>query len=532
MLKQALKTIERDAVDAGLGSADVGIADGGNQARAYAEAVAVYLSFAISRTADFGNSLCNWSPTNQKVMHLFGKQAIPMVWDFCEANVLEKVVGGFAPSAAYIASCVEKLPTSIGGHATQADAQTQKITSGKIISTDPPYYDNVPYSNLSDFFYVWLRRSVSGIYPELFRTMVVPRKDELVATATRHGGKVNAQQFFLNGMTIAMKNIADQAHPAVPITIYYAFKQSETIIKEGTSSPGWETFLNAVIASGFSITGTWPLRSEQQYRMMGMGMNALASCIVLVCRQRSVNASVISRRAFLSELNKILPEALDEMTKGAGDDLSPVAPVDLSQAIIGSGMAVFSKYAAVLEADGTTMSVRTALQLINRFLAEDDFDHDTQFCLHWFEQNGWKEGLFGNADTLARAKGTSVDRVRDAGVVESGGGIIRLRKWSEYSSDWTPQSEAVLPVWETLHQFIRALKSEGESGAGRLLAAVTGKSEAVRQLAYRLNTLCERQGWSEDARAYNELITSWTGIELAAASAPKFSVSQGTLFES
>jgi putative DNA methylase len=238
----------------------------------------------------------------------------------------------------------------------------------------------------------------------------------------------------------------------------------------------------------------------------------------------------VSRREFLRELNAVLPEALDEMTKGSGDNRSPIAPVDLSQAIIGPGMAVFSKYSAVLEANGSPMSVHNALQLINRFLAEDDFDHDTQFCLHWFEQNGWKENRFGDADTLARAKGTSVDRVRDAGVVQSGGGIVRLRKWSEYSSDWTPQNEARLPVWETLHQIIRALKNEGESGAGRLLAAVSGKSEAVRQLAYRLHTLCERQGWSEDARAYNEVITSWTGIETAASAVPS-EKKQGSLFE-
>jgi putative DNA methylase len=235
------------------------------------------------------------------------------------------------------------------------------------------------------------------------------------------------------------------------------------------------------------------------------------------------------RREFLRELNAVLPEALDEMTKGSGDDRSPVAPVDLSQAIIGPGMAVFSKYAAVLEADGTAMGVQTALQLINRFLAEDDFDPDTQFCLHWFEQHGWGEGRYGDAETLSRAKGTSVDGVRDAGVIESGGGIVRLRKWSEYPSDWNPQSEALLPVWETLHQFIRALKTEGESGAGRILAVVSSKSEAIRQLAYRLHTLCERQGWSEDARAYNELITSWTGIETVAGTVPT-EKTQGSLF--
>ena len=220
-------------------------------------------------------------------------------------------------------------------------------------------------------------------------------------------------------------------------------------------------------------------------------------------------------------LLSVLPEALDEMTKGSGDERSPVAPVDLSQAIIGPGMAVFSKYAAVLEADGSPMSVRTALQLINRFLAEDDFDADTQFCLHWFEQHGWNEGVFGSADTLARGKGTSVDGIKEAGVIQSGGGKVRLLKWAEYPTDWDPRTDIRMPVWEALHHLIRALKQGGESASGALLAALGGKAEAVRQLAYRLYTLCERLGQAEDARAYNELITSWTGIESAAATAPK-----------
>ena len=251
-----------------------------------------------------------------------------------------------------------------------------------------------------------------------------------------------------------------------------------------------------------------------------MGSNALASSIVLVCRQRPASASVISRREFLRELNATLPEALDEMTRGSGEAHSPVAPVDLSQAIIGPGMAVFSKYAAVLEADGSPMSVRTALQLINRFLAEDDFDPDTQFCLHWFEENGWQSGAFGQADVLARSKGVSVEGVSNAGVLESGGGSVRLRKWAEYPVDWDPQADNRTPVWEILHQLIRALKHDGYSGAGRLLAAVPGKGEATRQLAYRLYTLCERKGWAEDARAYNELITSWGGVESAAVTQP------------
>jgi putative DNA methylase len=247
----------------------------------------------------------------------------------------------------------------------------------------------------------------------------------------------------------------------------------------------------------------------------------LASSIILVCRPRPATAETISRRAFLRELNQVLPEALDEMTRGSGDDRSPVAPVDLSQAIIGPGMAVFSRYAAVLEADGTPMTVQTALRLINRFLAEDDFDHDTQFCLHWFEQYGWKEGKFGDADTLARAKGTSVDGVKQSGVLFATGGVVRLFKFSEYDSEWNPAADARLPVWETLHRLIQVFKMEGESGAGKVLAAVAAKAEPTRQLAYRLYTLCERAGWPEDARAYNEIITSWSAIESAAAAAPK-----------
>jgi putative DNA methylase len=258
------------------------------------------------------------------------------------------------------------------------------------------------------------------------------------------------------------------------------------------------------------------MRTELGNRMIGSGTNALASSIILVCRKRPADALTISRREFIRELNAVLPEALDEMTRGTGAD-SPVAPVDLSQAIIGPGMAIFSKYAAVLEADGSPMTVRTALQLINRFLAEDDFDHDTQFCLHWFEQYGWNPGEFGQADTLSRAKGTSVDGIREAGVLESGGGKVRLYRWAEYPADWNPTKDERLPVWEALHQMIRVLRHHGEGQAGRLLAAVRQHSDAIRQLAYRLYTLCERKGWAEDARAYNELITSWDNIDKAAS---------------
>ena len=329
-------------------------------------------------------------------------------------------------------------------------------------------------------------------------------------------------------MTQAMSRLSRLAHPEGPITIYYAFKQSDTEQESGTSSTGWETFLDAVLRSGLELTGTWPMRTERESRSIGIGANSLASSIILVCRKRPADAPSISRREFIRELNIVLPDALDEMTKGAGGEHSPVAPVDLSQAIIGPGMAVFSKYAAVLEANGEPMSVRTALQLINRFLAEDDFDAETQWCLRWFEQHGWAEGVFGEADVLARSKSISVGGLAEAGVVVSGGGKVGLRKWVDYPTDWDPRADTRQPVWETLHHLIRALKQEGEGGAGKLLGAVKAKSEATRQLAYRLYTLCERQGWAEDARAYNELITSWTGIESIAGTVPE---GQGELFQ-
>ncbi len=505
---------------------------GGTGPTAYAEAVSVYLAFAVDRCADFSNAVTRWVPGNQKVMNLFSKHAIPMTWDYPEAAILADTVGGFVPASEFIANCLLKLSPVAGGFAAQADAQTQTVSQIKTISTDPPYYDNIGYADLSDFFYVWLRKTLRLVFPSLLATIAVPKAEELIATPYRHGTKERAERFFLEGMTQVIHNLAEQAHPEGPITIYYAFKQSENNGDAGTSSTGWETFLTAVLSAGFAIVGTWPLRSEQEFRMIGMGTNALASSIVLVCRKRPADAPTVSRREFIRELNAVLPEALDEMTKGSGDDRSPVAPVDLSQAIIGPGMAVFSKYAAVLEADGSPMTVRTALQLINRFLAEDDFDADTQFCLHWFEQHGWSESAFGEADVLARSKSISVDGLKEAGVIESGSGKVRLLKWAEYPTDWDPRTDTRTPVWEALHHLICALNQGGESASGALLAALGGKAEAVRQLAYRLYTLCERLGQAEDARAYNELITSWTGIETASsASTRKDTAVQEDLWE-
>jgi putative DNA methylase len=458
----------------------------------------------------------------EALRNTFGRQAIPMVWDFAEGNHFSDSSGNWTNNVEWAAKSVAFLPAVASiGMVSQRDAQSQSISFARFVSTDPPYYDNIGYADLSDFFYVWLRRSLKSTHPALFATMAVPKAEELVATPYRHGTKDKAETFFLDGMTQAMHRLAEQAHPAAPVTIYYAFKQSETKGDKDTSNTGWVTFLEAVLCAGFALTGTWPMRTELGNRMRSSESNALASSIIMVCRKRPADAATISRREFQRELNLVLPEALDEMTKGSGDDRSPVAPVDLSQAIIGPGMAVFSKYAAVLEADGSPMKVKTALQLINRFLAEDDFDHDTQFCLHWFDQNGWGEGAYGEADVLARAKATSVAGLDEAGVVKSGAGKVRLLRPNEYPSDWDPKTDRRTPIWEALHQLIRSLREKGESGAGQILAALRPKSEAIRQLAYRLYTLCERRGQADDARAYNELVTTWSAIETASGQFPE-----------
>ena len=521
LVPETIARVRADALAAGLPDDDRGLDAGGNGATAYAEAVGVYLGFALDKCSDYWSSICTWHNSGEKMRNTFGRQAIPMTWDFAEANPACDSSGNWMAMVDWSWKALAHTPASKMGDAAQADAQTQTVSVAKVVSTDPPYYDNIGYADLSDFFYVWLRRSLRPIFPNLYATVAVPKAEELVATPYRHGGKAEAETFFLDGMTQAMHNLARQAHPAFPVTIYYAFKQSDTQDDSGTHSTGWVTFLEAVLQAGFALTGTWPMRTELGNRMIGSGTNALASSIVLVCRPRAADAATISRREFIRELNAALPEALLDMTRGGVN--SPVAPVDLSQAIIGPGMAIFSQYAAVLEADGTPMRVKTALQLINRFLAEDDFDHDTQFCLAWFEHQGWATAKFGEADVLARAKGTSVAGLVDAGVVASSGGNLRLLRWAEIPRDWDPEADAQskggTPIWEALHQLIRALNQDGETAAGALLARMASRAEPMRALAYRLYTLCERKGWAEEARAYNEIVSAWSGIEQAAADA-------------
>ncbi len=510
-----IKAIE-DAKLAGLADEGTGINDGGQGATAYGDAVAVYLAKALGKMSDYNSAICSWISGGQTMRNTFGRQAIPMTWDYAEANPVGDATGCFLSGVNQVVRVLQTLPGERYGSVKQQDAATQDISYKKVISTDPPYYDNIGYADLSDFFYVWMRRSLRSVYPDLFSTMAVPKAEELVATPYRHGDKEKAEVFFLDGMTRAIHNLAAMGHSAFPVSIYYAFKQSET--KEtGTASTGWETFLEAVIRAGFSIDGTWPMRTEMANRMVGSGTNALASSVVLVCKKRGDQADSISRRQFQRELREKMPEALEAMIGGSAG-VSPIAPVDLAQAAIGPGMAIYSKYETVLNQDGNKMSVHDALILINRTITEylnpdsGNFDNDTLFCDDWFSQYGWGQGQFGEADTLARAKGTSVDGVRDAGVIESGSGKVRLLKWSEYPTDWDPKTDTRTPVWEACHQMIRVLNQQGEAEAGALLARMPERGEHIRQLAYHLYTLCERKKWAEEARAYNELIGSWHAI--------------------
>ncbi len=512
LVGEAMTRIRHDASAAGFTDDGKRLRDGGSGAEGYAEAVGVFLAFAIDKASDYWSTICTWHSSKELIRNTFGRQAIPMSWDYAETNCFSDSAGNVSSGTAWAHKVLNDLPTSPAGSAEQADAQTQLLSQDRVVSTDPPYYDNIGYADLSDFFYVWLRRSLRSVFPDLLATLAVPKAEELVATPYRHGSKEKAEAFFLGGMTQAMHRLAEQAHPAFPITIYYAFKQSETESSDGISSTGWETFLDAVIRAGLGISGTWPMRTELGNRMIGSGTNALASSIVLVCRPRPANAPTATRREFVAALKGELPAALAHLQRGN------IAPVDLAQAAIGPGMAVYTRYAKVLDAEGKPLTVREALALINQTLdealaeQEGDFDADSRFALAWFEQNGFAEGEFGVADVLARAKNTSVDGLREAGILESKRGKVRLLEPEELPADWNPTTDPRLTAWEVVHHLIRVLASGGESAAAELIAKLGSKAEIARELAYRLYTLCERKKRATEALAYNGLVQSWPEI--------------------
>jgi len=496
----------------------------------YANVAGLYLGFAVDRCADFSNSCTRWVPGNQKVMNLFGKQAIAMTWDFAEAAVLNDTVGGYFPAIEFISECLGTLPARGVGTALQQDASTSSIANAKVVSTDPPYYDNIGYADLSDFFYVWLRRSQRSAFGDILGTVAVPKAEELVATPARHGGRQSAEKFFLNGMSNAMGRLSDKSHPSFPVTIYYAFKQSETESDAGTASTGWETFLEAVIGAGFSISGTWPLNSEQEFRIRGLDSNALATSVVLVCRKKNGSDPIVTRREFLASLKTELPVALANLQAGN------IAPVDLAQAAIGPGMAVYTRFSKVLDAEGKSISVRDALKLINETLdevlseQEGDFDSDTRWAISWFDQFAFNDGPYGTAEQLSVAKVTSVSGLVEAGIVSSKAGVVRLIRPADLPSDWDPTKDNRLTVWEMVHHLVRALEAGGEAAAAQIAVKLGSHAETARELAYRLYTLCERRKRATEALSYNALVQSWPEILRQGKDQRPETPTQGSLF--
>lgn len=489
------------------------VADGGTEE--YADAVATYLGLAASRTADRSSALAGWDSSLGKIRNTFGRQAIPMTWDFAEAGLFSSSSGNFQSQFDWVADAFEDGPTHAAGFASQADAATRSYEK-LVISTDPPYYDNIGYSDLSDFFYVWLRRSLRSIHPDLLATMLVPKAEELVANPHRHG-KVGAKEFFEDGFREVFARAREAAQEDFPITVYYAFKQSEADAS-GEASTGWETLLEGMIRSGWEITSTWPLRSEQGARLISSGANALASSIVLSLRPRPEGVPTTDRRGFIAALEAELPAALRRLQQGQ------IAPVDLPQAAIGPGMAVFSRYAAVLEPDGERMTVRSALARINEILdhvlneQEGDFDTTSRFAIAWYRQHGYSVGKFGDADNLARARNTSVDVLDRDGALVSRAGNVQLTKPADLSWDYDVLKDSHTSNWEALHHLIKVLERDGIAPAGDFLQAALSRSDGavdadlVKELAHLLFRIAEANGWTKDALSFNTLVTSWPEI--------------------
>ena len=530
LVAEAQKKAEQDALSAGMPDDGVSLADGGKGAKAYGEAVGVYLAFVIDKMTDYHSSICSWHSSGEKMRNTFGRQAIPMVWDYSECNPFCNSSGSYDNMLEWVERSVKPLPSNnMQGIVRQFDAQSDSGLRNIMVSTDPPYYDNIGYADLSDFFYVWMRQSLKNTYPKLFRTMLVPKAEELVATQYRFGGsKQKAKEFFENGMFHACQQIHQYSRDDIPVTVYYAYRQSDTK-EEATASTGWETMLSSLIRAGFAITGTWPMRTEMSSRAVGLGTNALSSSIVLVCRKRPESATGTTRRGFTNELRRELHTALKNLQS------SNIAPVDLAQSAIGPGIGVFSKYKQVLEADGTPLTVRTALQIINQeldvFFNEQDgvLDKESRFCVDLFTQYAFNEMKFGEADTLARAKNTSVDTMKAQGVLHAEKGIVRLLTREEIPMDKHMQKRS---TWLLMQQLTHALETKGIQECASFVYEVdASQAEYAKALAYRLYTISERKGWSQEAFAYNNLIVAWPEIQSETANIIASTPHQYSFFE-
>nr|WP_286982140.1 DUF1156 domain-containing protein [Corynebacterium sp. UBA5992] len=511
LVGEARERVLGDAIAAGLPNSDR-LENGGVGAEAYADAVSTYLALAVSRTTDYSSSLCSWHNTGEKMRNVFGRQAIPMVWDFAESNPLSSSSGNFRGQVEWVAKAVARTPASSQASVEQDDASTRAY-SEFIVSTDPPYYDNIGYSDLSDFFYVWLRRSLYEIHSKTVGTMLTPKAEELVANPYRHDGKAGAEKFFVAGFNSVFARVREGANPGVPMTVYYAYKQQDTR-DTGTSSTGWHTLLEGLIANGWLVTATWPLRSELSNRMIASGTNALASSIVLACRPRSSAAPSTTRRAFVAALKSELPEALRTLIQ------SPIAPVDLAQAAIGPGIGVYSRYSRVREADGSDMSVKDALLLINAALdevlgeQESDFDPDTRFGVKWYRQYGWGQESSGIADQLARSSDTSIGVLERGGIFEAKGGKARLLPPAQLDGDWDAASDDRVSVWEATVRLTAVMAKDGADKVAELLPSVQTRVnlDAVKELGFLLFHEAEKKKDTKDAILFNGLVSAWGDV--------------------
>lgn len=529
LVSEAQANAEADAVAAGMKNDHLPLRNGGDGARAYGEAVGVYLSFVISKLADRGSTICSWDSSREGLRNTFGRQAIPMTWDYSEGNPFSSSSGCFDNMLEWVHKCILEFPSSAFSEVSQVDAQSDCGLRNIMISTDPPYYDNIGYADLSDFFYVWMRQSLKDTYPELFSTMLVPKVEELIATPYRHDGSVeNAKSFFEDGMLSACKQMYRYAREDVPVTIYYAYKQSDTDDR-GTASSGWETMLGAIVNAGFAITGTWPMRTEMANRSIASGTNALASSIVLVCRKRPEDAPQTTRRNLIAALRRELRPALQKLQS------SNIAPVDLAQSAIGPGMGVFSRYRRVLEADGTVMSVRSALQVINEevdlYFNEKvgSLDAASRFCVDLYTQCAYNNIKYGEAEILANAKSTSIPMMAAHGVLYAKAGVVHLMERSELPTE-VDSNEST--IWLLTQQLTHAMATGGIEACAKIVWGIFGSgAESAKDLAYRLYTIAERKGWTEEGYAYNALVVAWPDIQSRAAAIKADAPEQMTLFD-
>lgn len=533
LVSEAQKQAEADAVAAGMPNDHIALSEGGTGARAYGEATGIYLAFLIDQLTNQSSSVCGWNSVNTQMRCVFSRQAIPMIWDFAECNVFSHSSGSYSNLLERMVKGFVSLGARPIGYVRQFDAQSDCNLQNIMVSTDPPYYDNISYADLSDFFYVWMRQALKHTYPQLFRTMLVPKVEELVATPYRFDGSVEkARDFFEDGMLHTCRRIYQYAREDIPVTIYYAYKQSSTDSEElemNSTSTGWETMLSAVIQAGFAITGTWPIRTEKPGRSIEIGTNALASSIVLVCRKRPEDASMVTRRNFIAELKRELRPALQKLQR------SNIAPVDLAQSAIGPGMGVYSKYSQVLESDGTPMTVRSALQIINQELdvyfneQDGELDQNSRFCVDLYMQNAFNDMKFGEADTLARAKNTSVAALATKGVLYAQKGSVHLLTREELPEKVNPREET---VWLLCQQLTRAMAAGGVLACAQNVVNMMGSNaEHAKDLAYRLYTVAERKGWAQEAYAYNALVIAWPEIQSRAAELQATKPEQLSLFE-